>query len=280
MLEKHLIYITGLPRSGSTLLCQLLAHHPQIYSPGKSSPLCQAIVQLRYYLSDTEFLLSQLDENVQFAHQRLINAFRGFINGWFAETDKTWVVDKHRGWLNQLDTVILLDPPCRMLVCVRELGQIYGSIETQHQKTLLLDFPDHLANLSRFDRADKLFAHDGVVGAPLRAIESLQDLPETLQKRLYFVVFEDLIDSPQQVMSGIYTWLGLPETPFDPQNLQIQNGESDSHYRCKYPHTTHASIQPPSPHLISPRIQRELQQNFPWYYQTFYPGFNQPRTVN
>jgi sulfotransferase len=26
---------------------------------------------------------------------------------------------------------------------VRELGQIYGSIEAQHQKTILLDFIDH-----------------------------------------------------------------------------------------------------------------------------------------
>ncbi len=46
-LNKRLIYVTGLPRAGSTLLCQLLGHHPDIYSPGHSSPLSQVFNHLR-----------------------------------------------------------------------------------------------------------------------------------------------------------------------------------------------------------------------------------------
>jgi len=58
MLTKQLIYVTGLPRAGSTLLCQLLGIHPDLYSLGHSSPLCQTLNQLRHQLSDNEFLLS------------------------------------------------------------------------------------------------------------------------------------------------------------------------------------------------------------------------------
>ena len=163
-LKKQIIYVTGLPRSGSTLLCQLLGHHQQVYSPGHSSPLCSTLGNLRHNLSDNPFLLSQLDVDFDLTYGRLLNAFRGFINGWFAETEKDWVVDKNRGWLNHLETMNLLDPNFRMLVCVRELGQIYGSVENQHQKTLLLDFPDHLAHLSRYERAEKLFEKTGVIG--------------------------------------------------------------------------------------------------------------------
>jgi len=105
--------------------------------------------------------------------------------------------------------VQLLDPHCQMLVCIRELGQIVGSIEAQHQKTLLLDFPDHLATHSRYSRADKLLANEGVVGGPLRAIENLQDLPDTLQSRLYYVIFEHLMEAPEEVMLDIFNWLGL-----------------------------------------------------------------------
>ena len=51
---------------------------------------------------------------------------------------------------------------------MRELGQIYGSIEAQHQKTLLLDFNDQLADYDRFARADALFAKDKAISAPER----------------------------------------------------------------------------------------------------------------
>ncbi len=47
LLNKKIIYVTGLPRSGSTLMCQLLGHHPQIYSTHHSSALCQTLDNLR-----------------------------------------------------------------------------------------------------------------------------------------------------------------------------------------------------------------------------------------
>jgi len=217
-------------------------------------------------------LRSQLDVDFDLAYQRLENAFRGFMNGWFAETDKAWTVDKNRGWLHHIETVHHLAPDFRMLVCVRELGQIYGSVEAQHQKTLLLDFPDHLANLSRLDRADQLFAAKGVIGQPLGSMEALQDIDTQLQQQLYYVVFEHLMSEPATVMQGIYNWLGLAPADFDPQNLAVQSHESDSYYRFKYPHVRRSHIQSPQAHSVPQRIQQQLQQRFLWFYQTFYPG--------
>lgn len=272
MLKKRIIYVAGLPRAGSTLLCQLFGHHPEIYCTGHSSPLCPTLINLRQNLSDSDFLRAQLDVNFDLAYLRLMNAFQGFINGWFEETDKTWVVDKNRGWLHHIDTVAQLDPDFRMVVCIRELGQIYGSIEAQHQKTILLDFPDHLAHLSRYDRADKLFGAQGVIGSPLQSLQALQDLDAQLQQRLYYVVFEHLMHEPTTVMQGIYQWLNLPPAEFDPGNLKVNPHESDSYYRFKYPHTTRPAIESPPPHTVPSRIQQQIQQQFTWFYQTFYPG--------
>ncbi|MGB4879049.1 MAG: sulfotransferase [Thiolinea sp.] len=271
-MHKQLVCVTGLPRSGSTLMCQLLGLHPDIYSLGHSSPLLQTLNQLRHNLSDNEFLLSQMDVNFDLAYQRLVNAFRGFANGWFAESDKSVVVDKNRGWLNQLDLAQLLNPQSRMLVCVRELGQIIGSIEAQHQKTLLLDFPDHLATHSRYGRADAWVKDNGVVGAPLRSIEAMQDIPESLQKNVYYVVFEHLMQEPSLVMQGVFHWLQLDAVQLNLASLPVTPHESDSYYRFKYLHKTQNHLQAPAVHLISPRIQAELERNFPWFYQTFYPA--------
>lgn len=274
----NIIYVTGLPRAGSTLLCQLLGHHPDIYSTGHSSPLCHALEKLRYQLSDDPFLLAQLDVEFEQVYQRLLNAYRGFIAGWFEETDKPWVVDKNRGWLGLIDTVNQLDPDFKMLACVRELGQIYGSIEAQHQNTILLDFPDHLAGHTRYARANVLFKDDGVIGRPLRLLQAVQDLPKALQQRIFFVVFEHLMQEPKTVMKNIWDWLQLPVAAFDPSQLQRKAHESDSYYRYKYRHATQAKIEVPQQYQIPHRIQQDIHSNFAWYYRWFYPGLSSATT--
>jgi sulfotransferase len=271
-MSKHVIYVTGLARSGSTLLCQLLAQHPAIYSTAHSSPLCHALNNLRRQMSDDPFLLSQLDSDFEGVYRRLTNAFRGFVDGWYAETDKPWVVDKNRAWLGAVETVRHLDPDFRMLVCVRELVQLYGSIESRHQQTILLDFPDHLADRSRYARADTLFAPNGVIGGPLRSLQSVQDLASEVQDRLFFVVFEDLVRDPQRVLRELFLWLGLPAAAIDVDRLVLQPVESDSHYRFKYPHRVRTSVMAPPEHTVPDRIARQIRRNFRWYYQTFYPG--------
>ena len=271
-LDKSVIFVAGLPRSGSTLLCQLLGEHPLVDPYTHSSPLYSCLTALREQLSTNEFLLSQMDPDFDRAYGRLDRAFRGFINGWFADSDYDWRVDKNRGWLSQLDLVKLLDPGSKILVCVRELGQVYGSIEAQHQKNLWLDFPDHLAKLAPFDRADRLFGNTGVVGAALNSLKAVQDQPIAIQNDIFYVVFEHLILEPVPVMQGIYQWPGLPDHEVDPTQLTVLPHESDSYYRFKYRHRTHSKIQPPARHQVPLRIEKELRKNFEWYYQTFYPG--------
>ena len=46
-MSAQFIGVTGLPRAGSTLLCQMLAMHPEIACEGASSPLCNLLLGLR-----------------------------------------------------------------------------------------------------------------------------------------------------------------------------------------------------------------------------------------
>jgi sulfotransferase len=273
VLNKNIIYVTGLPRSGSTLLCQLLGHHPHIYSINHSSPLSHVIEKIRDTLSDDEFLLSQLDVNFELTYERMLNSYRGFINGWFAETEKNYVVDKNRVWLALIETVNLIDPAFKMIVCLRDLVDVYGSIEAQHQKTLLLNFPDRLSPYSAYTRADALFKNEGLIGRALKSIENLQDIiNEDITRRICYLTFEELVEKPLKTMKTLYEWLELPAFDFDPLYLETKPHESDSYYRFKYRHPTHPFIKPPAKHRVPIRIRTEILKSFTWYYQKFYPG--------
>lgn len=266
------IGVAGLPRAGSTLLCQLLAQHPGIDCEGHSSPLCNALLTLRRVLSDDEFMLAQLDAQFDRSYANLRNAMRGFLHGWHAASGKAVVVDKNRGWLHAIDLLLDLDPDARLLVPIRELGQICGSIEAQHQKTVLLDFADHLADFDRLGRADRLFAGDKAIGAPLASIRAVADLPQEVRNRLFFVKFEDLMRNPAGVMSTVFAWLEVPPHDIDWKTLAVTPQESDSHYRFKYPHRRRERLTPPRHHDVPPRIQAQIETACDWYYAWFYPS--------
>lgn len=272
MINKNLVCVAGLPRAGSTLLCQLLGHHPDIYAPGHSSPLLTILNGLRQGISGEQFMMSQMDVDFDLTYQRLKNAYKGFVNGWFEESQNHCVIDKNRSWLNNIDLLSTLDNNAKVLVCLRNPAQVYGSIETRHQKTVLLDFPDKLAHLSAYERADKLFAKEGVIGSTLHNVANLQDLPNSQQDNLFFVIFEELMLNPNQVMKDIFEWLGLTKHSIDCNNLVSKPHESDSYYNFKYPHKTHTSIQPPKLHDIPLRIEDDIKNNFTWFYENFYPG--------
>lgn len=267
----NFIGVTGLPRAGSTLLCQLLAQHPEIKCEGHSSPLCNTLLGIRRMISDDQFMLAQLDNSFESSYEHLTAAMQGFLRGWNQDCTKKAVVDKNRAWLHAIELLLHIEPEAKLIVCLRELGQVYGSIEARHQKTILLDFIDHLADFDRLGRADMLFAKDKIIGAPLISLHAVPDLPKAVQERLFFVRFEDLMANPVACMSLIYQWLGLSAFEINPLKLDKGIQESDSHYHMKYSHKQSERITKPKKHDIPPRIQSQIEGAYAWYYQTYYP---------
>jgi sulfotransferase len=271
-MQANFIGVTGLPRAGSTLLCQLLAQHPEIHCEGHSSPLCNTLLGIRRMISDDQFFLSQLDNSFESSYAHLASAMQGFLRGWNHDCQKKAVVDKNRAWLHAIELLLHIEPEAKLVVCIRELGQIYGSIEAQHQRTILVDFIDHLADYDRFGRADILFAKDKAIGAPLISLHAVPDLPKAVQERLYFVRFEDMMEQPKACMSHIYAWLGLSPFEINADKLDIGIQESDSHYHMKYLHKQSERIIKPKLHDIPPRIQAQIESAYSWFYQQYYPG--------
>ena len=270
-MSSKFVGVTGLPRAGSTLLCQLLAQHPEIHCEGHSSPLCNTLLAMRRAVSDDTFFLSQLDHSFERSYAHLTSAMRGYLRGWYHDCDRPMVVDKNRAWLHAVEFLLHLEPDAKLIVCLRELGQIYGSIEAQHQRTILLDFIDHLADFDRLGRADMLFAKDKTIGAPLISLHAVLDLPQAVKSHLYFLRFEDLMARPAACMSHLYAWLGVSPFQTDPERVAAVAAESDSHYHMKYPHSRVTRIAPPRRHDIPERIQSHITSVCSWFYKLYYP---------
>jgi sulfotransferase len=274
MSNKTNVYVTGLPRSGSTLICQLLAQHPDIFCDGMTSPLSSLLESTRINLSTNDIFLSRLDNSFSENYERLKNIYAGILNGWL-KTDKKFSVDKNRGWLNSIDFISEIDQNFKMIVCVRELGQLFGSAELAHKKTALLGYRDGLSQHSQDNRALNLFSENGIVGSPLKSIfEYVNGFKyKDFKEQVYFVDYEQLVSSPVETMKNVYQFIGADRIVIDPEDLIVFPKESDSHYGMKWPHDTKNKIQEIKYHNIHPEITKTLVDRFSWYYQYFYPNF-------
>jgi len=156
-----------------------------------------------------------------------------------------------------------------MIISIRDLRDIYASMESQHVKTILLDFPDHLEPDLVDVRASTMFSN-GVLGSCLKYMQNIQDV-ENIMKHFYFVRYEDFIDDPDEIIKSIIDWIGLSEFKFDFNNITQHTHESDSYYRFKYPHKINKEIKKPNNKPISPRISNTIMNQFDWFYKTYYP---------
>lgn len=266
---SNILFLSGLPRSGSTLLCNLLAQHPEVTS-SSSSPLCNIICNMRRTWSDDPFLLSQLDNNFDEIHQKLIDSTKAFAEKW-CESTGTFYIDKNRSWLRSIELLNILWPDFKIIVTVRDLIDVLGSIENKHRKTYMFDFPDHMEHDLIDGRASALFADNGVVGSCLKPISNLQDLSEDIKKHIFFVRYEDMLHNTGSMLDNLTKWLEIDPYEFDLDNIQQYTTESDSYYRMKYPHKVSQKLVPPKhQYVVSERIKNEIKSRFNWFYAAFY----------
>ena len=273
-MKPQRVYVTGLPRSGSTLLCQLLAQHPDVSCDGMTSPLFGVLEGLRTHLTGDDSFLSRLDTGFEENYARIESVYKGILSGWLDEHhDRPFVVDKSRGWLRGISFLNELDPGFRMIVCIRELGQLFGSIEAAHEKTMLLGYRDGMSHHSSDGRATQVFDQTGVVGAPLKAIRDFQEeiTDPRITSRVYYVSYEALISEPVETMRQVHDFIGAEMLDIDPGSLQVFPRESDSHYGMKWPHATFDRVNPLVWRAIHGEIQTTLENRFAWYYHAFYP---------
>src|SRR5215469_14147188 len=112
---SHIHLISGLPRSGSTLLCALLRQNPRFVA-SMSSPVASLVGALMPKMSSASEFAVFFDD----ARRRTI--LRAVFDGYYAELPPGHVVfDTNRTWTGRIAMLADLFPEARIICCVREI---------------------------------------------------------------------------------------------------------------------------------------------------------------
>lgn len=227
--------ISGLPRAGSTLLCQILNSNPNFHVTPTSGVL-DMLKAMRSTFSSNPTWRAQ---NRLGIYENFRKGLEGFINGYFY--DSNIVFDKNRAWPNNIKLIdsILQNEDSKVIWLYRNPVEIVSSIESQYQRTYLLENMDEStapAAFSTLDRRIGTYASpEGIISYP---VECLKDAIEMQYgHRILFVKYLDLTTEPELTLNTIHKFIGEEPYEYNFKNVKQSTWEWDGIYNYKFLHT-------------------------------------------
>lgn len=223
-----IFFVSGLPRSGSTLLMNLLGQNPRHYVTPTSGLIELFLLVKNRWTEILEFRAEGL-ANVK---PRVAGALRGLVQGYFAEelaAGRT-VFDKSRGWLQFIEPLEeCLGRRVRVIVTVRDVRAILASFEKLFRRRSIEyreAVGDEFFRAQTVEgRARLLLDEKSVVGL---AVNRLRDaIHRGLADRLVLISYEALTAQPQRTLELLHEALGLPNFAYDPHHVRQVTREDD-----------------------------------------------------
>jgi sulfotransferase len=267
---KKIFFQSSLPRSGSTLLQNILGQNPDFYVTPTSGVLELVYAARNNYSNSPEFKAQ--DEPLmrkgfsQFCHDGML----GFFNG---ITDKPYVMDKSRGWGIHYGFLNSFYSDPKIVCMVRDLRSIFASMEKNFRKNQHLDsgIVNHstMTGTTTEKRID-VWAAGQPVGL---AIERLSQIfKEGINQKMLFVKYEDLAKNPGEEMTRIYDYLGVPQFTHDFDNIQQITKEDDSVYGIYGDHAIRQKVEPLKAdykEVLGINACNWIKSNYKWFYDEF-----------
>lgn len=253
ILNDNVVFMAGLPRSGSTLLCNILAQNPNFHvtptnglinlvASVKANDLC---VKDKYaWHTDALFRAQGLGE----IKPRISNMIHGLICGFYEKELAAGkvVFDKNRGWITEIGLLEeAFGRPIKIIYPIRSLTEIVASFEKLFRQCPLLNksFEPHALyadQQSMEGRARNILrVHDPTGLAVTRLIDILNPLKEKYRDRIFFVHYDRLLDEPDLVMTELHKFIGSPVYKYDFDNIKQLVLENDLYHNWEWD-TLHA----------------------------------------
>src|SRR6056297_2046898 len=128
-MTNKVIFLGGLPRAGSTLLCNILSQNPR-FEVTPTSPLCEYVNAMTRAFSASEQRKAYLDQDKAASCFR--GAIKGAIEGYFSGPVG---IDKSRGWTAKADLLTkIYGQKLKVIVPIRDLRGCVASEEMRFRQ--------------------------------------------------------------------------------------------------------------------------------------------------
>jgi len=200
--QKRFVFIIGMPRSGSTLVEQIVANHPVVQSGGEIGFIGDIVDEL------PELLSSEMNypECISSADKLLINAISLKVNAYINNLNYTYQVITDKSPVNflHIGLILILFPNSLIIHTQRNpldtcLSCYFQNFEKQHQYTY------NLSTLGHFYR---------------QYVRLMQHWKTLFPTQLFDIQYEELVEKQEENIKSLIKFIGLD---WDEACLEFQN---------------------------------------------------------
>lgn len=221
------VALSGLPRTGSTLLSAILSQNPEIHAEGNSA-VCQLMWDMQVSCQTTAS--QQLAANRRYSDQdALVSAIPAI---YYRDVKATHIVDKCRSWtlpanMDMLRRYIQNDP--KVIVLTRPVDEIVASFVRLREANGWTG--DLEAGLLEPGSEPIMRSLDGVTLAR-----------ESGSSEFLFVEYADIVSDTDEVLKSIYEFCEFDPFKHDLLNIVNNHPEDDSVYGLIGQHEIRSTI--------------------------------------
>jgi sulfotransferase len=236
-MEKKIHFLSGLPRTGNTLLSALLNQNPVIYS----SPLSPLSTLMWDYVKSCNFTdtINRNKEN----EDRALRVLSSFHNNFYEDINKPIIIDREKDWGTPGNLSLIkqyVTPTPKIIFTVRNILEIVASfvkMDSNYLKNKVIDSNNYINNYrtQKDIIAENLMAPNGDIDKALLSLSSAF-LKEN-EGIFHIVEYNDLISEPEKTMDGIYTFLEMPK--YEHNFRKIEKIEKDNNEILGLPKDLH-----------------------------------------
>ena len=264
-MTKTIHFLSGLPRSCSTLLANLLAQNPEVHSTPTSQLHEIGYIARKVFQSEEVKSMDPLvAESMYFDYVR-----GGCGHAFDSVTDRPIVVDKCRSWIGHLDQTFKVWPDAKIIVPVRDIRGILSSMEKIRRKHPSPFNGFEEANAANFTTIEKR-VQGWLSGAPVGiAIERLHEAASRFKDKLLFVHAEELTSNPAATMKKVWSYLGMEFDGHDFNNVAQYTKEHETGWPYG-DHTINSCVKALEPdwyETLGRDLSNTINQKFNWVSQ-------------
>jgi sulfotransferase len=266
---EKLFFQSSLPRSGSTLLQNIMGQNPDFYTTPTSG-----IIELLYAAKERYTNASEFKTQDKKAMEQAFLSFcGGGIHNYFESlTDKKYVIDKSRGWLGFQGFLNSIHPNPKIICMVRDPRAIFTSFEKKFRANPLSQV--HTATINKgYNTTEKRIDHwiqDPPIGLTLERL--YQALKENYTSKMLILRFEDLTFNPQKEIEKVYNYLELPQFKHDFNNVEQVTHEDDTFHGIYGDHQIRQQVKPVKSdynQILGVDAANWVKNRYQWFYDTF-----------
>jgi hypothetical protein len=236
---SELYYVAGLPRSGATMMINILKQNPKIHGEAVSS-LCSIFSSVHYNWE-------KLEPNREYRNDAArYDVLKGILYNYHASHNREIVFDKDRMWVSRIAILeALLQKQVKILCPVRNPAEILSSFEKiRRNNPLTVTMTDDIQAESSTiaSRAYHFAGPNGPMGLAHACIRDAVTMGYL--DRMLFIDYNRFCNSPRSQLKRIYDFFELPSFDHDLENIEQKEVYDDTIQKL------------PNLHKIKPRLEK------------------------